>query len=228
MYTKPKILLSKGDTNYKLAKNELVTFALSLASSDHSGLINVCPAASPTCRKDCLFFAGRGAFSYVAAARINRTLYLHFDRVGFYSQLADELTKIDKRHGSNYCIRLNVLSDLNHLKQLKNVGLDVNDLQGIFYDYTKVYPYLEYHKLNFPNYHITFSRSEMNENECFEAIKLGFNVAVVFDKLPKIFWDLPVIDGDLSDARFNDPKNSIIGVRAKGRMKKDFSGFVVR
>jgi hypothetical protein len=228
MYKKPKFLLSKGDTNYKLAKNDLVTFGLSLAPSDQSGVINVCPKASPTCRKDCLYFAGRGAFSNVVNSRTNKTLYLNYDRDGFYSQLAEELYKIDKRHGANYCVRLNVLSDLNHLKQLKKVGLDVNNLQGKFYDYTKVLSYLEYHKLHFPNYHLTFSRSEINEPECFEALNLGYNVAVVFGNLPKLFWGLPVIDGDLNDMRFDDVKNVIVGLRAKGRMIKNFSGFVVR
>ena len=228
MYTKPKFLLSKGETNLKLAKNDLLTFGLNLAPSDQSGKINVCPKASPTCRKDCLYFAGRGAFSNVVNSRINKTLYLHYEREAFYSQLAEELYKIDKRHGSNYCVRLNVLSDLNHLKQLKNVGLNVNNLSGQFYDYTKVLAYLNYHSVNFPNYHLTFSRSENNESECQEALKLGYNVAVVFGNLPKLFWGLPVIDGDLNDERFVDAKNIIVGLRAKGRMKKDLSGFVVR
>jgi len=228
MYTKPKNLLSAGDTNFKLAKNKLKTFGLSLAPSDLSGRGNICPKASPTCRKDCLYFAGRGAFSNVMNARINKTIYLLQNRVEFYSQLADEIFKIDKKFAENYCVRLNVLSDLNHLKQLKNVGLDVNDLKGIFYDYTKVFSYLEYHKLNFPKYHLTYSRSEVNENECRKALDLGFNIAVVFEKLPSIFWGLPVIDGDLSDARFEDPCGVVVGLRAKGRMKKDMSNFVIR
>jgi hypothetical protein len=36
-----------------------------------------------------------------------------------------------------------------------------------------------------------------------------------------------VIDGDLSDLRFLDRTGVVVGVRAKGKAKKDVSGFVV-
>jgi hypothetical protein len=39
---------------------------------------------------------------------------------------------------------------------------------------------------------------------------------------------LPVVSGDDTDIRVNDPKNVIIGLKAKGPAKKDISGFVVR
>lgn len=35
-----------------------------------------------------------------------------------------------------------------------------------------------------------------------------------------------VIDGDESDLRFLDPASVIVGLRAKGRARKDRSGFV--
>jgi hypothetical protein len=53
-------------------------------------------------------------------------------------------------------------------------------------------------------------------------------VAVVFDNLPETFKGFRVENGDLSDLRFMDNKNVIIGLKAKGKAKKDFSGFVVR
>ena len=55
------------------------------------------------------------------------------------------------------------------------------------------------------------------------------NIAVVFrDKnLPKKFLGLTVIDGDKDDLRFLDPKNSIVGLYAKGDARKDNSGFVI-
>ena len=37
-----------------------------------------------------------------------------------------------------------------------------------------------------------------------------------------------MIDGDVSDVRFNDPKGVIVGLRAKGDAKKDTSGFVIQ
>jgi hypothetical protein len=53
-------------------------------------------------------------------------------------------------------------------------------------------------------------------------------VAVVFDKLPETYLGKPVIDGDVSDLRFLDPKGVIVGLKAKGKAKKDSSGFVVK
>jgi hypothetical protein len=37
---------------------------------------------------------------------------------------------------------------------------------------------------------------------------------------------MPVFNGDESDLRFLDPKGSIIGLYAKGKAKKDNTGFV--
>jgi hypothetical protein len=84
-----------------------------------------------------------------------------------------------------------------------------------------------------PNYHLTFSYSENNAVDCLECLEHGINVAMVFDTkrgqpLPKTWCNYKVIDGDLSDLRFKDPKGVIVGLRAKGRAKKDCTGFVVR
>jgi len=55
------------------------------------------------------------------------------------------------------------------------------------------------------------------------------NIAVVFHgkELPVTFMNRKVIDGDLHDARIDDPKGVIVGLRAKGTARKDVSGFVV-
>jgi len=47
------------------------------------------------------------------------------------------------------------------------------------------------------------------------------------DKLPKTFNTKEVINGDLTDLRFLDPVNVIVGLKAKGKAKKDYSGFVI-
>jgi hypothetical protein len=54
-------------------------------------------------------------------------------------------------------------------------------------------------------------------------------MAVVFHgkELPITFMNRKVIDGDLHDARIDDPKGVIVGLRAKGPARKDVSGFVV-
>ena len=77
------------------------------------------------------------------------------------------------------------------------------------------------------NYNLVFSRSESNESEIKELITTDNNIAVVFNKLPKKYLGRRVVTGDESDLRFLDPKKTIIGLLAKGRAKKDNSGFTV-
>jgi len=93
-----------------------------------------------------------------------------------------------------------------------------------FYDYTKLT-----NRRNIPaNYHLTFSRSEENGDAALAMLWSGFNVATLFDTLPKTFWGFPVIDGTEHDLRFMDPKGVIVGLVPKGKAKSDTSGFVVQ
>ena len=64
-----------------------------------------------------------------------------------------------------------------------------------------------------------------NDKEARDFLEAGGNIAVVFAvkkdaPLPCKFWGFPVIDGDKSDLRFNDPKGVVVGVRSKGKAKK--------
>ena len=75
---------------------------------------------------------------------------------------------------------------------------------------------------------MTFSRSEVNDLDAYRLLKDGGNVAVVFkNELPQFWNGFPVINGDDTDLRYFDPKNVVIGLKAKGKAKKDISGFVV-
>ena len=93
------------------------------------------------------------------------------------------------------------------------------------------------------NYQVTFSLSEDNEKEAIQVLDKGFNVAVVFEnKLPKTYVlrdkrgrfingykSYKVINGDLTDLRYEDPQTGVIvGLVSKGKAKKDSSGFVKR
>ena len=55
------------------------------------------------------------------------------------------------------------------------------------------------------------------------------NAAMVFRKEYKLpqWRGINVTDGDKDDLRFLDPKNSVVGLYAKGDAKKDNSGFVI-
>jgi hypothetical protein len=111
-----------------------------------------------------------------------------------------------------------------------------------FYDYTKsARRALKHAAGNMPaNYHLTFSRSETNEEDCRAVLAAGGNVAVVFKicackrpckhEIPEgtyTYMGYPVISGDHDDLRFLDPTGVVVGLKAKGPAKSDTSGFVV-
>ena len=232
-YKAVKNLLSPGATNTKTAKNNLETFILYMAPADTVKGLNLCPFASDGCKKSCLYSAGRGRFSNVQLSRMNKSKFWGYDRAAFYIQLANELLKIQDRaikKGIKIAVRLNGTSDIDHLDLLQRYSginfLDsfYNDL--LFYDYTKNYNHVK--KYLGTSYKITFSRSETNENDAYRILMDGGNVAIVFkDELPATWNGFEVINGDLTDLRYFDPVNVVIGLKAKGDAKKDISGFVL-
>ena len=218
--------------NAKTIKGEelgYLTGILYLAPAFESGVINTCQYSTDGCRASCLFTAGRGIFSSVRNARVRKTLWYVEDRQAFMAQLRCDirgLVKRAKRKGMIPAVRLNGTSDLPAIAL--QMAREFPDVQ--FYDYTKLpRPWLR----TLPNYHITFSLSESNETDALTAYAHGINVAVAFHvkpsaALPDTFKGMPVIDGDTHDLRFLDNHRVpvIIGLRAKGRAKKDVSGFV--
>ena len=229
-YKVPENLLSDGITNTKTAKNPIKSYILYLAPARTIGIVNVCPFASPGCTLGCLYSSGRGKFNSVQLARINRTKFWAVDRAKFYIKLANELLQIASEY-KKAAIRLNGTSDIDHLDQLKRyTGIDFlskkySNLK--FYDYTKsIHMFKKYQN---SRYSLTFSKSEINQDQVDEVLKLGGNVAAVFSgkQLPTEYKGYKVINGDASDYRVNDPKNVIVGLLAKGDAKKDSSGFVI-
>jgi hypothetical protein len=217
-------------TNTKLEKgNKLAwqTRGLSLAPANLSGK-QLCPHRSPGCELACLNTSGMGVFSNVQEARINKSKFLIERRADFLAQLEKELVNLNKQagKGKQIAVRLNVLSDL----PWHNL-IDMSKFQNLkFYDYTpNVKRMMEFLRGELPaNYHLTFSRKENNQSLVELVASMGGNVAVVFDKLPQTYLGKQVIDGDATDLRFLDPKGVVVGLKAKGKGKKDESGFVVK
>jgi hypothetical protein len=217
--------------NAKTTKGEklgVLTGILYLAPANESGVMNTCTSSTPECRQACLYTAGRGAFDSVRHGRIRKTLWLARDRAGFVEELKRNVARLVTRAhklGLRPAIRVNGTSDLPWLAlELAKAFPEVQ-----FYDYTKhPKPWLR----TLPNYHLTFSHSGHNVQNCLEALEHGINVAVVFttrrgQALPQTWNGFPVIDGDLHDCRFLDPENVVVGLRAKGTAKESQSTFVV-
>jgi hypothetical protein len=232
-YKPVKNLLSPGDTNIKTAKNILESYIMYMAPADTVEGLNLCPFASDGCKKVCIYTTGRGRFSNVQLSRINKSKFWGYDRANFYIQLANELLKIhDKaiKQNKQIAVRLNGTSDIDHLYLLERYsGIDFLDQfysSLLFYDYTKNVNHIS--RYRHTSYKITFSRSETNEAEAKKVLKMGGNIAVVFqDQLPEFYLGYPVINGDETDLRYFDPINVVVGLKAKGDAKKDLSGFVV-
>ena len=222
-------LLNGG--NHKTVKGESVgwkTYGLHLSPFNISGN-NVCPNASAGCAAACLNTAGRGAMRNVQEARIRKTQFFFNDREGFLRQLFKEIKSSIKsatRKELNSCFRLNLTSDIAWERYIIPAFKNHQ-----FYDYTKSKTRMRrFLQGKLPeNYHLTFSRSEdTKDSEVKEFCSAGGNVAVVFrGHLPSEWKGIKVVDGDVSDLRFQDEQGVIVGLVAKGLGKKDETGFVV-
>ena len=229
----PKLL----STNPKLLKNDkgetYLSAGIMFAASSVSGH-NFCSHASLGCGVACLQFAGHGQrhmmqedVHKVLLARITRSiLYIEY-RVQFMAQLHKEIRAHIRKANKLVAVpvlRPNTLSDILWEKRHPELFTLYPDL--VLYDYTAV----PNRKLP-ENYHVTFSRKENNEQVALDS---GLNVAVVFDikkgqPLPKIWKGRPVLDGDVDDKRFEDKRDKprIVGLRIKGGISRDDSGFAV-
>jgi hypothetical protein len=220
------------------------TAILHLAPHKLSGF-NVCASATAGCIASCLNTAGRGGigidangFNAIQVARIRRTRLFKRETAKFMDTLKKEIDlhiKRSIRKGFIPVFRLNGTSDLPW-ERLKfhghpNVFAAYPEIQ--FYDYTKI-P-VSQRDLTIPNYHLTFSLAESNRQDAIDALNAGLNVAAVVRVRKSQPIPSPInlggyratIDGDISDVRFDDRAGRIIGLRAKGRAKKDTTGFVL-
>ena len=213
------------DQNAKTVKGQKLgyqTGIIYLAPGDLSGH-QVCAGASKECLAFCLNTSGMGAFSNVQNGRINKTKALFENREKFIAQALKELDKVCADAVKSELVpvfRPNGTSDLPWLaKALYTARPDVQ-----FYDYTKLDRPWERVAAN---YHLTYSFSGDNMEKCLEALKKGTNVSVVFEKnIPASHWGYPVVDGDITDLRFLDPKGVIVGLKAKGKARNKKSEFI--
>ena len=209
---------------------------------------NYCSHATEGCIFGCLNTAGRGQMDFTQEARLKRSLFMNLHKEAFMLELyrrIQNMIKLAEKKNLIPCIRLNGTSDLRFENLKFNFNGKKRTLIQIFrtcqfYDYTK-FPLETGRWDKLPNnYDLTFSLAETNSNrkEALKLLQVGKRIAAVYDHkkdLPEyqIFnyngksYKFPVIDADSSDLRFNDAGSVICGLKAKGKAKKDTSGFVL-
>ena len=219
------------------------TYILHLAPANLSGY-ETCPKRTAGCTSACLNTAGRGGMfkkgeftNVIQQARIRKTKMFFEYRAQFMAMLVKDIELAIKQSIKKDLIpvfRLNGTSDLAFEKYevirngvtYKNIFEAFSQFQ--FYDYTKILG----RKIGLvDNYDLTFSAADGNDADVYRAIAEGYNVATVFglkktEAMPKTYLGRTVFNGDDSDLRFLDPKNVVVGLYAKGKAKKDTSGFV--
>ena len=225
-----KLLSTANPKIQKGTKLGYLSFILHLAPADLSGH-NTCPKATAGCRAACLNTAGRGGMfkkgentNMIQQARIRKTKYFYENRAGFMKDLEADINKGIKmaaKLGLTPVFRLNGTSDLSWEKY----GIIEKFPTVQFYDYTKI---LGRKVSHLPNYFLIFSKADGNDSDVADALLQGMNVAAVFDKVPSEYNGFDVINADEHDLRFLDKKGVIAGLKAKGKAKKDYSGFVIR
>ena len=245
------------DANAKTVKGQkqgYMTAILYLSPANSSG-VNLCPMAKQAgCIAGCLNTSGRGGIAKnnatfetisgdtlpdntVQRARIARSELFNNDQPGFMALLVKEITafikKADKK-GLIPVVRLNGTSDILWETIPVNGADSIMELfpEIQWYDYTKVYK-----RLVRPlptNYHLSLSYSEASHKYSLAVRTMAqfkgddVNLVVVFRKeLPETFAGRRVINGDESDLRFLDEQGVVVGLKAKGKARKDESGFVI-
>lgn len=233
--------LGAPDSNAKLEKGKKVNVLSAphnLAPANESGW-NMCAQASAGCIAACLHTAGNPIYlENKIAARLQRTRAFMTARKAYIALMAFELESLEIKARKLNMLpawRPNTTSDYPfHTVALTVNGKPVKSLIHAFpniqaYDYTKITKKALQHAMGLlpSNYHVTFSKSESNWGDCLKVLQAGGNVAAVFDKLPESYMGFKVINGDLTDARFMDESNVIVGLKAKGKAKSDESGFTI-
>lgn len=245
---KGKLIASGSNAKTIKGDDEYVTAIMYLAPFTEAGVGNVCPmAAIAGCFEGCLNTAGRaGMFQTIGEARRRKTRLYMKERGMFLNMLVTDLERFVSwcaRKGVKPAVRLNGTSDImwekGHPVTRDGVRFDsvmVAFPEIAFYDYSKIYTRVD--KPLPSNYSLTLSYSGANGGYAHSirmAFLAGHNVAVVFRNRKRVeqalaegfFGGGQVFDGDKTDMRFMDPKGVVVALYAKGRAKKDVSGFVV-
>jgi hypothetical protein len=233
------------DTNAKTVKGQsegYLTGILYIAPANLSGYNTCALAEKAGCINACLNTAGLGGvYSSIQEARIKKARLFFEDRQLFMANIVKDIELLIKRaaaKGFTPLVRLNGTSDIkfenvtfehtfdNGKTRIVTIFEVFPEIQ--FYDYTKI-P----NRDSLPaNYDLTYSYSGVLSYQKYLdiAIAKGMRIAAVFrteKQIPKVYRGMVCIPGDNTDIRHIEPKGVIVALYAKGKAKKDTSGFVI-
>lgn len=236
-----RIPLISIDTNAKTVKGQTegyLTGILYMAPANLSGYNTCAMAEAAQCIKPCLNTAGLGGvYTSIQEARIKKARLYFEDRDLFMHNIVLDIKKLIKKasdKGFIPLVRLNGTSDIKWENVPLTVdGIEYPNIMSVFpdiqfYDYTKIA-----NRSSLPkNYDLTFSYSGVLGYQKYVQIALAnrMRIAVVFRSektIPSKFLGLPCVSGDNTDIRHIEAGNIIVALYAKGKAKKDTSGFVV-
>lgn len=206
--------------------------------------VNACPFAG-MCKATCLNTAGRGGIpmaTYAAAAsplrnnvedgRFRRSHAFYTNRPAFIATLFRDMRRLVKHAAEQDMVpalRLNGTSDIDWSRDYPEVVGYAVGLGITLYDYTK--RPVDYDATSPVHHTYSVDVSPARVRRAVAYMQAGGTAAVVFatpkgQALPATWQGFPVVDGDLTDARFLDPRGVVVGLHAKGKAKRDRTGFV--
>lgn len=240
-------MLTDGAYQQKLSKNDLPSYGMMLAAEkalmapaladvrrvfNLSGPINVCPLASKGCAAACLRNSGQSGMPQAQYAQAVRTAFLIAYPFEAGLLIGNEIRLALRRHG-RINLRLNTTSDLRWELISPEMVRALADAGVVMYDYTAWKPS---DRNQSAAYSLTYSAKEpshTSDDYLRGILSAGGTVAMPFatrkgEDLPETWNGFPVIDGDKSDERYNDPSGVVVGLRAKGHAWKrdNTAGFI--
>lgn len=220
--------------------NELV-YTIYFAPANLSGY-EACPGRTKECSDACLNMSGYNRMNMkkemINQSRIKKTKLFFEEREFTVRWIIEEIKNARlkaQKLGHSFSVRLNNTSDISPEEfYVIDNGVKRNLLEifpdVIFYDYTKVPSRIKL-LTKYPNYDLTFSFNGHNLDLCKDMLDNNVRVAVVFSgKLPNVFIGHSVVNGDLYDMRYKEPKNVVVGLhykRVRNKLQKD-NKFVIQ
>ena len=214
-YTGYAPLLTAPENQAKLGLNNTPTYCITLSAGREEGMC----VNDHLCKAICVVDNHR--YHTVKQARRIRTEFLLLHPEHFAALVLDELQHAIRKHG-RIGFRPNANSDVAWERILPDMFELLAKHDCFAYDYTKRRDRVG---LLLPNYRVILSITGQTSHDAVtRLLETGNNVAAIFavrkdEPLPQWWNGFRIIDGDVTDDRYNEPTGVIVGLRAKGLLR---------